>query len=121
ISMILSLVGQEPDGVTATGARYLHKMIADVTTTHLSFPGGEQAHVFVSWLHPLKEQRLIVIGDRQMAMFDDGEEWDRKLMLFPHHVDWRQGRPEPVKADAKPIAVPKDEPLSLECQHFLDC
>jgi acetyltransferase-like isoleucine patch superfamily enzyme len=56
-----------------------------------------------------------------MAVFDDGEDWDRKLMLFPHHVDWRQGRPETVKAEAKPIAVEKDEPLALECKHFLDC
>ena len=60
LSMILSLVGQEPVEVTATGAYYLHKTIADVTTTHLAFPGGEQAHVFVSWLHPFKEQKLVV-------------------------------------------------------------
>ena len=51
----------------------LHKSIADVTTTHLSFPGGEHAHIFVSWLHPFKEQKLIVVGDRGMAVFNDGE------------------------------------------------
>jgi predicted dehydrogenase/carbonic anhydrase/acetyltransferase-like protein (isoleucine patch superfamily) len=121
ISMILSLVGQEPDSVTATGARYLHKLIADVTTTHLSFPGGEQAHVFVSWLHPMKEQRLVVVGDRQMAVFDDGEDWDRKLRLYPHRVEWHGGKPEPVKAEAVAVPVERDEPLALECKHFLEC
>jgi predicted dehydrogenase/acetyltransferase-like isoleucine patch superfamily enzyme len=121
ISMILSLVGQEPEAVTASGANYLHKHIADVTTTHLSFPGGQQAHVFVSWLHPIKEQRLVVVGDRQMAVFDDSEAWGRKLMLYPHRVDWRNGAPQPVKADAKPVEVAEDEPLKLECAHFIEC
>ncbi|HAD88097.1 MAG TPA: oxidoreductase, partial [Rhodospirillaceae bacterium] len=54
ISMILALVGDEPVTVRAEGGSYLHDVIADVTTTHLTFPGGEQAHVFVSWLHPFK-------------------------------------------------------------------
>ncbi len=121
ISMILSLVGEEPDSVFASGASYLHKRIADVTTTHLTFPSGIHAHVFVSWLHPIKEQRMIVVGDRQMAVFDDGEDWARKLVLYPHRIDWRQGRPEPVRAEAAPVAIEKAEPLALECTHFLEC
>ena len=52
VSMILSLVGTEPVKVEAVGGYFLHRTIADVTTTHLTFPGGEQAHIFVSWLHP---------------------------------------------------------------------
>src|SRR5947209_14445861 len=62
LSMVLALVGSEPAAVNAVGGYYLNDAIADVTTTHLSFPGGEQAHVFVSWLHPYKEQRLVVVG-----------------------------------------------------------
>jgi predicted dehydrogenase/carbonic anhydrase/acetyltransferase-like protein (isoleucine patch superfamily) len=121
ISMILALVGAEPESVSAVGANYLHKAIADVTTTHLAFPGGEQAHVFVSWLHPFKEQRLVVVGDRAMAVFDDGEKWARKVLLYPHRIDWVNSRPEPNKAEAVPIALEEAEPLKLECQHFLDC
>ena len=105
----------------AIGARYLHRTIADVTTTHLTFPGGEQAHVFVSWLHPFKEQKLIVVGDRGMAVFDDGEEWDRKLLLYPHRVEWRATLPVPQRGDATPVALEAGEPLRNECQHFLDC
>src|SRR3954451_16725635 len=121
LSMILSLVGQEPVDVTAMGGYYLHKTIADVTTTHLTFPGGEQAHVFVSWLHPFKEQRLIVIGSEAMAVFDDGESWARKLLLYPHKVEWKDNRPMPSKADAVPVAVEQAEPLRQECLHFIDC
>ena len=72
VSMILSLVGTEPVKVEAVGGYFLHRTIADVTTTHLTFPGGEQAHIFVSWLHPYKEQRLVVVGSDGMAVFDDG-------------------------------------------------
>ena len=121
ISMILALVGEEPDSVLASGANYLHDQIADVTTTHLRFPGGVNAHIFVSWLHPFKEQKLVVVGERQMAVFDDGLPWDSKLTLYAHQIEWREGRPEPLKAAAEPVPLEPDEPLKLECQHFLDC
>jgi UDP-2-acetamido-3-amino-2,3-dideoxy-glucuronate N-acetyltransferase len=121
LSMILSLVGEEPSEVTAQGGYYLHKTIADVTTTLLAFPGGEQAHVFVSWLHPFKEQKLAVIGDRAMAVFDDSQPWSRKLVLYPHRIEWRETKPVPQRADADPVTLDEGEPLSLECRHFLDC
>jgi acetyltransferase-like isoleucine patch superfamily enzyme len=119
--MILDLVGQEPVEVRAVGSWPLHRDVADVTTTHLAFPGGEQAHVFVSWLHPFKEQKLVVVGDRGMAVFDDREPWESKLAVYPHRVDWRDGLPEPVRADAKPVSLKQDEPLEVECRHFLEC
>jgi len=62
ISMILALTGEEPEAVSATGANYLHKKIADVTTTHMEFPSGLHAHIFVSWLHPFKEQNPALAG-----------------------------------------------------------
>lgn len=121
ISMILSLVAQEPSSVSAVGSYYLHEHVADVTMTHLAFPGGERAHVFVSWLHPVKEQKLVVVGSSAMAVFDDSEPWSSKLVLFRHRVDWRNGLPSPQKVDGSPIEVEEAEPLNAECQHFLDC
>ncbi|MSO64500.1 MAG: oxidoreductase [Alphaproteobacteria bacterium] len=119
ISMILSLAGELPDRVSAIGANYLHRDIADVTTTHLAYRSGLNAHIFVSWLHPFKEQKLVVVGDHGMAVFDDGRPWADKLVLYPHRVEWRQGQPVPAKAEAQ--AVAEAEPLSVECRHFLDC
>lgn len=121
ISMILSLTGEEPGKVIATGGNYLHNHIADVTTTHLEFPSGTKAHIFVSWLHPFKEQKLVVVGDKKMAVFDDTLPWDEKLVLYPHKVEWENNIPVPNKADAEKVDVPQDEPLFLECKHFLDC
>ena len=121
ISMILALIGEEPSDVTAVGSKHLHTTIEDVTTTHMSFPGGQGAHVHVSWLHPVKEQKLVVVGERGMAIFNDGEPWSSKLKLFRHNVEWRSGLPVPAKADVEAVKLTEAEPLKVECNHFLEC
>lgn len=121
LSMILALAGELPSAVQATGSCYMHESIADVTTTNLTFANGINAHIFVSWLHPFKEQKLIVIGDEGMAVFDDRQDWSNKLVLFPHKIDWPGGIPEPIRAEGRPVPLEEAEPLKLECRHFLDC
>jgi UDP-2-acetamido-3-amino-2,3-dideoxy-glucuronate N-acetyltransferase len=121
ISMILSLAGEEPESVIATGGNYLHRRIADVTTTHMDFPSGLRAHIFVSWLHPFKEQKLVVVGDRKMAVFDDTLDWADKLLLYPHEIRWQNNVPVPAKAEPERVGLEPLEPLRLECQHFLEC
>lgn len=120
ISMILSLACEEPETVFATGGNYLHKQIADVTTTHMEFPSGLKAHIFVSWLHPFKEQKLVVVGDRKMAVFDDTLPWDDKLLLYPHKMKWKSNVPVPTKGEPERVDIPQAEPLRRECEHFLD-
>ncbi|MCK4986463.1 MAG: Gfo/Idh/MocA family oxidoreductase, partial [Desulfobacterales bacterium] len=121
ISMILALAGEEPESVLTTGGNYLHQKIADVTTTHLDFPSGLQAHIFVSWLHPFKDQKLVVVGDRKMAVFDDTQPWKDKLFLYPHQINWKNHMPVPIKAEPERVDISETEPLRDECQHFLDC
>ena len=120
ISVILSLAGEMPDRVTSAGANYLHKQVADVTLSSLSFPSGIKAHIFVSWLHPYKEQRLVVVGDRKMALFNDVEPED-KLLLYPHTIEWKDHVPVPDKKEAEKVPLEMKEPLREECQHFIDC
>ncbi|MDP2194254.1 MAG: Gfo/Idh/MocA family oxidoreductase, partial [Alphaproteobacteria bacterium] len=120
ISMILGLVGDQPDSVYATGSCHLNPTIQDVTTTHLSFKNGVEAHVFVSWLHPFKEQKLVVVGDKAMAVFDDSLSWEEKLKLYSHQVHWIDGKPQAEKADGIHVDLAISEPLRMECQHFID-
>jgi len=120
ISVILGLVGEMPERVQAQGGYYLHKQIADVTVTCLAFPNGVCAHVFVSWLHPFKEQRLVVVGDRKMAVFNDLER-ENKLVLYPHTITWRANLPVPDHKQAEPVPYEPYEPLRAECEHFLEC
>ena len=120
ISMILALADEAPESVLATGGNYLHQKIADVTTTHLAFPSGLRAHIFVSWLHPFKEQKLVVVGDRKMAVFNDTLEWEDKLLLYPHEISWQNNIPVPAKAAPERVKIDQAEPLRKECRHFLD-
>ena len=121
LSMVLSLAGAEPNQVEAVGGYHIGGDIADVATAHLTFPGGLRAQVSVSWLHPFKEQKLTVVGSEGMAVFDDTVDWDRKLILHPNKIVWKNNTPEPVRGEPETIAVPLAEPLKQECSHFLDC
>jgi UDP-2-acetamido-3-amino-2,3-dideoxy-glucuronate N-acetyltransferase len=121
VSMILSLADEMPSKVSAVSTNKLHKMVADITTTHLTFPSGLSAHIFVSWLHPFKEQKLVVVGDKGMAVFDDSLSWNEKILLYPHTIEWVGGRPNPSRAEAVPVSVDPSEPLKQECLHFIDC
>jgi len=120
VSVILGLVGEMPESIHAQGGNYLHDRIADVTVSLLSFPSGVKSHIFVSWLHPFKEQKLVVVGDRKMAVFDDLEK-ERKLLLYPHSINWKGHLPVASKADAEPVPLDWEEPLRAECLHFLEC
>lgn len=121
VSMILALVGAEPSEVHAVGGYHLRNAIADAATLHLSFPAGEQAQINLSWLHPVKEQRLTVIGTDAMIVLDDGAPWDRKLLLYRHAVNVAGHATSTIRAEPLPVAVEANEPLKLECQHFIDC
>ncbi|MEW5804530.1 MAG: Gfo/Idh/MocA family oxidoreductase [bacterium] len=119
ISVILMLLNEFPMSIQASGGEYLQKKVADVTLTSMQFKSGVNAHIFVSWLHPFKEQKLVVVGDKRMAVFDDVSQ--EKLFLYPHTIEWKER--QPVASKAQPVAVPfqMEEPLRAECQHFLDC
>lgn len=120
ISAILLLLDEMPQEVSAHGDYHLHQDIADVTATTMSFKDGVKAHIFVSWLHPYKEQKLVVVGDRKMAVFDDVSS-DNKLLLYEHLIEWVGRIPVPHRQEATPVKFTMVEPLKLECQDFIDC
>lgn len=121
ISVILSLLGHRlPEAVRCIGGAFLSDGVADISVTTLSFADNIRAHIYVSWLHPFKEQKLTVIGSNAMAVFDDTLPWDKKLMLYRDHLSWAHGSvPVPNKGDGEAIVVEQEEPLRLECEHFL--
>jgi predicted dehydrogenase len=116
IAVILRLMRSLPFQVVACGGSYIQPNIADVTVTQLLFDNGVRAHIHVSWLHPFKEQRLVVIGSEKMASFDDVS---KKLVLYDQHVKVDNGEPIPVKGKGVEVSFANAEPLRLECQAFL--
>jgi UDP-2-acetamido-3-amino-2,3-dideoxy-glucuronate N-acetyltransferase len=120
ISAILYLLGESPIRAAAQGGSYLNPQIVDTTLSTLDFSSGVKAHIFVSWLHPFKEQKLAIVGSEKMAVFDDVKA-ENKLMLYSHHISWIDRKPVAEKDGGQSIALSKAEPLRLECAHFLDC
>lgn len=120
ISIIQYLTGSKPESVSARGAAFLQNNIEDSTITYLSFPGNVHAHVFVSWLHPFKEQRLVVIGDKGMMVFEDSAPKD-KLKFYPKGFNTLNGTIEKFDGDFEVIPHNDARPLAEEHRHFFRC
>lgn len=120
ISVMLLLVGRLPISVATFGGIYLHHNVADVTISTYTFDDGIQGHIFVSWLHPFKEQRLVVVGSRKMAVFDNVAT-DGKLRMYDKSVTWAGETAVSRQGAETEVPLPDDEPLELECAHFLEC
>jgi len=119
VSMILSLVGALPTEVMATGGKYLQPEIDDISLTCLGFAGGIKAHIFVSWLHPYKDHKMVVIGETGMLAFDDTRPDSEKLSLYRHVVDLTDGLPTINKAEGQLVPYDWIEPLRQECSTFI--
>jgi len=120
ISVMLYLLDEMPVEVSATGSACLTSGVPDLTLTDLRFASGVRGHVFVSWLNPYKEQRLVVVGELGMAVFDDAAATD-KLVLYDRAVTWRERHPVPNASPGRPVDFPSEEPLRAELRHFLEC
>jgi len=119
LDTILLLLGREPTSITTTGGDYVNSGAVDVSMSTLDFGEGLKALLFFSWLHPYKERKLVVIGDKGMAVFDDvGKD---KLTLYPNVVVWHQGKPITKMENGTVIATDNVEPLCIECLDFITC
>jgi predicted dehydrogenase len=126
LSVILHLLDAEPIDVAARGSAFLQREVEDVVFLHLRFPGGRMAHVHVSWLDPHKLRQFTVVGSRKMVVFDDMEA-SEKIRIYDKGVDVA-GRivsySDALAVRSGDIVIPKvslQEPLRLECLHFVEC
>ncbi len=123
VSVVLHLVGEEPEECTAQGASYVREGIEDVVFCYLRFPSGIVAHLHLSWLDPHKERRITVVGAKRMATFDDMLV-EGKLSVYDKGFDedsrsW--GEYITRSGDIFQPRIPNAEPLRLECEHFVEC
>jgi predicted dehydrogenase len=123
VSVVLHLIGEEPEECLAHGASYVREGVQDVVFCYLRFPSGVSAHLHLSWLDPHKERRLTVVGARRMATFDD-------MLLEGKLAVYDKGFDEDARSWGEYIARSGDifsprisnaEPLRIECEHFLEC
>lgn len=120
VSVLQYLVEQPPTEVQASGAILLQPGIHDVTLTSLRYPHDVYAHIHVSWLHPFKEHRLVVIGDKNMVVFEDSKP-SNKLVMYPKGFRVVDGVPLKREEEEQVVKYEAGEPLQLEQLHFAEC
>jgi UDP-2-acetamido-3-amino-2,3-dideoxy-glucuronate N-acetyltransferase len=121
LSMVLSLANSKLSSLSATSSCNIKPGVADFATINMEFMSGSKAHIFVSWLNPFKEQKLTVICENGMAVFDDTiPEWNQKLAIYNHKIEINPYSVITIKEPAKFVEIEKSEPLRDECQHFIN-
>jgi predicted dehydrogenase len=123
VSVLLHLAGgEEPSECQAFGESYMRDGVEDVVFCYLRFPSGLAAHLHLSWLDPHKERRFTVVGSKKMATFDDME-IERKVTVYDKGFDQdfaSYGEYIMRSGDIWSPRVSNEEPLRIECRHFLE-
>jgi len=122
LSVILHLLDEEPSETWAHGNSFLTPGVEDIVFCYLRFPSGKIAHMHLSWLDPHKMRKLTVVGKEKMVVFDDME-LERKVTIYekgPWQPTHTYGEWQTRTGDISSPKIPSDEPLRLECRHFLD-
>jgi predicted dehydrogenase len=127
VSVLNYLIGEEPEEVSARGECYLQDSVEDVVFGYIKYPSGVVGHLHVSWLDPHKSRKITVVGSDKMVVFDDMEA-DRKVTVYDKGATTTRTKfdtyGEFVTLHFGDIHIPKisnEEPLRVECQHFVDC
>lgn len=119
ISIFQYLIGEQPIEVVSRGGIFLQPKIHDSSMTVLTYPNNVVCHIFVSWLHPFKEHRIVVIGSKGMFSYEDSSE-DKQILFYEKGIDWIKG--EPINRDGPTEIIPyeKSMPLTEEMRYFVD-
>ncbi|HKQ47854.1 MAG TPA: Gfo/Idh/MocA family oxidoreductase [Phycisphaerae bacterium] len=121
ISIFQYLIGARPIDIGTHGAMFLDRPLHDSTLTVLKYPGGVTGHIFVSWLHPFKEHRLVIIGDKGMLTFvDSASGGGLHYYGYPADIDWMAGAPVKPKGPPESIAYDATPPLTAEMAYFVE-
>lgn len=119
ISILDYLIGASPIKKQAKGAKFLQDKIFDVTMTQFEYPNNIHAHIHVSWLHPFKEQRLVLVGSKGMISFDDSTV-EKEIHFYNKHFEFENGVPVKVEHPDEIIPYEKKSPLTEELSYFVD-
>lgn len=119
ISVLDYFVGHPAEKIESKGTKFLQQNVYDYTMTQLTYPNNIHAHIFVSWLHPFKEQRLVVIGSKGMISFDDSSA-EKEIKFYDKHIEFEQGIPIKIENPTEIIPYEKGQPLTEELKYFVE-
>lgn len=119
ISVLDYLVGHSATQIASKGAKFLQKKVYDYTMAQLTYPGNVHAHILVSWLHPFKEQRLVVVGCKGMIVFEDSSA-DKEILFYDKRIDFREGIAYKIENPTEVIPYERQQPLTEELRYFVE-
>ena len=119
IAIFQYLTNSFPKTIQSKGSTFLQEGIPDSTMTIFKYENGVEGHIFVSWLHPFKEHRLVVIGTEAMISFEDSI-GGRPLKLYSKKIDLNNGVPEKIDGPVEWIPYENKMPLTEELSYFID-
>lgn len=117
IAVLDYIAGAHAEKIETTKGNFLQNDVCDYAMAQLEYPDNVKAHILTSWLHPFKEQRVVVVGSEGMLWFDDAT--DKQVYFSDKHVEWEDGRPQLVQGDAITIPYEKTLPLTEEMKYFI--
>lgn len=130
LSVALDFIDAAPTAVAAHGQSYLQADVEDVVFSTVHFEDGRMAHLHTSWLDPHKSRKVTVVGSEKMAVIDDMQSAE-KVRIYDKGIDLPTEKPlsyesfnEAMSVRMGDVHLPRiemEEPLRLECQHFLKC
>jgi predicted dehydrogenase len=127
ISILIHLLGQKPTSVSTQGVAYIQKDVEDIAYMTLMFPNNVLSHIRLSWLDPCKTRRITVIGSKKMAVYDDVEShekikvYDKRVKAIRRTDTYGEFQFAYHYGSVVSPYIHLQEPLRVECQHFLDC
>ncbi len=119
VSVLDYIAGHHSIGINAHGAKYLQKKVYDTTITLLDYPDNVNGHIFVSWLHPFKQQLLVVVGSEGMISFDDASQ-EKEIKFYHKKIDFENGIPVKVEEPDEIIPYDRKQPLEEELRYFVE-
>lgn len=120
VSIFQYFIGAKPEKVVSNGAAFLRPGIHDTTMTSLHYPGNIVGHIFVSWLHPFKEHRVVIIGSKGMLSFEDSSP-QKSLVFHEKGIDWIKGEPITREGPTEIVDYENSAPLANELKYFMAC
>jgi predicted dehydrogenase len=127
ISIIQYLMEEMPTSVNCQGNAHVTKGIEDVSNLTLTFASGRYATVQTSWLDPRKVREMTIVGTKRMIVYDDLQPlhkiqiYDQRVEKPPHYDSFAEFQYAYHYGDIYIPFVKQEEPLKIECRHFLDC
>jgi len=127
VSIILYIMGEPPLSVDCRGSAHVTPGVEDVTMLHMAFSKNRSAMVHSSWLDPRKTREMTIVGSKRMIVYDDVAPLE-KIRIFdarverpPHYDTFAEFQYAYHYGDVYSPHIKQDEPLKIECGHFLEC